>query len=376
MEKGELTGAAMLDLKKAFDTVNYSVLLSKLKHLGIVGRELRWFSNYLSDRQQCTIIDNIHSNFMQVTVGVPQGSILGPLLFIAFINDLPDVLSKSKVVLYADDTAIMYKSRSAPDIENILNRELAKVADWMDINKLTVNASKTKVMLFGSQHKLKNYVLDIRLKQEKLEQVHIFKYLGMWFDSNLKWNTHVEKTASKISQKIGILKRLRIFIDQNTMNMLYNAIILPHIDYCCPIWTSAAKKHVNKIQVLQNHAARLTLGCKVRDKHVNEIYDDLKWMNVYQRAIYFKNILMYRCIHGSAPEYLVNNIHRISHSHRTRSQNSTNIQVALSKTDWGRRTFQNSGADSWNHLPSKVKNSPSLQSFKKHLKAHILNSCK
>ena len=375
MENGEFTGAVMLDLKKAFDTVNYEVLLSKLKHLGIVGREWDWFSNYLSNRQQCTSIDGVHSELMRVTVGVPQGSILGPLLFIAFINDMPDVLSKSKVVLYADDTAVMYNSNSRDDIEDVLNKELALVAEWMHVNKLTVNASKTKVMLFGSQRKLKNSVLNIKLNNEKLEHVHVFKYLGMWFDSHLKWNTHVKKTASKISQKTGILRRMRYYIDQKTMAMLYNAIILPHIDYCCPINASAADKLINKIQVLQNRAARLTLGCKVRDKHVSEIYSDLNWMMVDQRANYFKCILMYRCINKLAPEYLVQNIHdrMKSHGYGTRLHDTINIRVGRSKTNWGKRTFQNSGAYLWNHLPAKVKNSPNVHIFKKMLKAHILN---
>lgn len=121
MDSGEITGAVFLDLKKAFDTVNYDVLLSKLVHLGIVGRELGWFSNYLSNRQQCTVINNVQSDFKLFTVGVPQGSILGPLLFISFINDLPNVITKSKVVLYADDTAIMYNSKTRSDIEVVLN---------------------------------------------------------------------------------------------------------------------------------------------------------------------------------------------------------------------------------------------------------------
>jgi hypothetical protein len=351
------------------------VLLSKLNYHGITGNEWNWFLNYLSNRQQCTVIDNIQSDLLPVTVGVPQGSILGPLLFIIFINDLPDVLVDSRVALYADDTAIMYKSKSRSDIEDVLNRELARVAEWMHVNRLTVNASTTKVMLFGSHQRLKSTDLDIRLRQEKLELVYVFKYLGMWFDPQLKWTMHIDKMSSKISQKIGIIKRLRQYIDQNTINMLYNAIVLPIIDYCCPIWASAANKLVNKIQILQNNAARITLGCKVREKHVDEIYKELKWMNVRERANYFKSILMYKCIHNLAPEYLVNKIqNQNTHRYSTRSQSANNIATHRIRTEWGRRTFLNSGASVWNNLPNTVRNSLSIQSFKKNFKKYIISS--
>ena len=162
------------------------------------------------------------------------------------------------------------------------------------------------------------------------------------------------------------------------MCMMYNAIVLPHIDYCSPIWTNTANKYVNRIQVLQNHVARLTLGCKVRDKHVREIYDELKWMNVRERSDYCKTDLMYRCIKSDAPDILTKCIldRKITHSHFTRSQSSNtgNIYIQLSRTDWGRRTFNNSGAMLWNNLPTNVKDSLSIQSFKKALKNLVLNS--
>ena len=377
MDNGDLTGAVFLDLKKAFDTVDHTILLSKLSHLGVIGKELNWFANYLKNRQQCTVIDSMYSGYGQVKVGVPQGSILGPLLFVCFINDLPNVIpDKSKVVLYADDTGIMCKSKSIAHLNNVLNKVVDNVDSWMSTNKLTVNASKTKVMLFGSQRKIGNSTLDIKLGNVNLEQVSVFKYLGLWFDPYLRWDSHTEKIASKLSQKIGILRRIRQFIDQPTMCLLYNAIVLPHIDYCCPIWSSSAGKYTDKIQILQNHAARLTLGCKIREKHVIDIYKELKWMNVEQRSNYFTLVIFYRCLHGLAPEYLSDNVRIYSHNHGTRSQSSTNMCVERSRTDWGERAFKNAGARLWNILPIHIKNSPSVDSFKSQLKNHILGKGK
>ena len=158
--------------------------------------------------------------------------------------------------------------------------------------------------------------------------------------------------------------------------MLYNAIVLPHIDYCCPIWSSAADKHINKIQVLQNHVARLTLRCKVRDKHVSAIYDELKWMTVRQRADYFTLTLIYRCMHGLAPNYLAQNIlHGLNtHSYGTRSRSSNNIYFGRSRTNWGTRTFRKHGAGLWNRLPCNIKQSSSIQVLKKNLKVYIFKS--
>ena len=131
MDKGETTGCIFLDLKKAFDALNQKVLLRKLSYYGICGKELTWFSGYLTNREQITVVNGVCSDSRPVTVGVPQGSILGPLLFILFINDLPDSISKSKIVLYADDTALMYSSKDTHEINRVLNEEVQSVSEWM-----------------------------------------------------------------------------------------------------------------------------------------------------------------------------------------------------------------------------------------------------
>ena len=212
MYHGELTGAIFVDSKKAFDTVDhvyYIVLLFKPEHLGIKGRALDWFSNYLSNRQQSTLLNNIQSDFKQGIVGFPQGSIFGPLLFISFIHDLPNVVSKAKTVLYTGGTAIIFNAKAFSNIQEVLNKELSSVANWLKNNKLTVNASKIKVMSFGSHHKLKDAELNTSFHQVMLKQVQVFKYLGLFFDPHLKLKAHIDKTDSKIYQRLEILKRIR-----------------------------------------------------------------------------------------------------------------------------------------------------------------------
>ena len=198
----------------------------------------------------------------------------------------------------------------------------------------------------------------------------------MWFDPYLKWEEHINKIISNLSQKLGIIKRLSWCLDRTARNTLYNTIFLPHADYCSPVWSTASNKLVDRVQIMQNRAARLVLGCGVRDMHVVDIYKELDWLTVRQRADYFKNVLMYNCVHGLAPEYLTinTNLQRNCHTYRTRSSCSNNITLDIVKTENGKRAFKFSGACAWNSLPSNLKCLPNCNSFKRKLKYYI--SCK
>ena len=187
-----------------------------------------------------------------------------------------------------------------------------------------------------------NNYLNVEVGNEILENVTEFKYLGVWFDKYLRWYTHIDQTATKISQRLGVIKRLSRYVDQCTHNTLYTALIQPHIDYCCTLWTHGANKYVNRIQILQNQAARLTLGCRIRDVHVSDLYAELKWMQVRQRAEYFKNILMYKCVNGLAPDSLSNGIQSqmITHSYNTKSSTGNSITQSAIRTEIGKRSFK------------------------------------
>ena len=229
MDSIKLTGVVFLDLKKAFDTVDHALLLTKLRNYGIRGDELSWFTSYLTDRTQSVSLDNVTYDSMDISYGVPQGSMLGPLLFTLYINDLPSITKTCKVILYADDTAIIYSDKQKAQIEKHLNNDMEIVKTWLDENKLTLNVKKTKSMLIGNK-KLLNEAdyLDIRLDMDSIEQVGEFKYLGVWLDSSLKFTSHISKMSSKISSAIGVISRVSRYLPVIQRNMLYNAMVLPY----------------------------------------------------------------------------------------------------------------------------------------------------
>ncbi len=206
MDSGKLTGVIYIDLKKAFDTVDHGLLIKKMGRYGIANIELNWFHSYLSNRRQTVTVNGEKSEPMEITYGVPQGSIMGPLMFNMYVNDLPDVNTKSRIVMYADDTAIVFTDSDPRSIQTALNQDLALVKNWLDENKLTLNAKKTKFMVFGTRRRLKKCRnIRINLENEEIERVETFKYLGVWLDEVLNFNAHVEKLSKKISSMMMMM---------------------------------------------------------------------------------------------------------------------------------------------------------------------------
>ena len=215
---GLYTGVVFLDLKKAFDTVHHKVLLNKLQSIGVQGSELNWFESYLYNRQQVTKIGDFMSSPAFVNFGVPQGSILGPLLFTLYINSLSSVITNSnaKVTLYADDTAIFVKGKSVSNINDIMNTEISKVAKWLNENFLTLNVKKTKGMLLCNSQKMtrRDTDLEVYINNSLIDNVGKFKYLGVWLDPALTWNEQIDKISKTVSKRNGLLHRLRNVLPQ------------------------------------------------------------------------------------------------------------------------------------------------------------------
>ena len=224
MDKGQLTGAVFIDLTKAFDTVNHSILLSKLCSLGVLNASppYNWFESYLSNRCQVTVCNGTKSSPETVQIGVPQGSILGPLLFTLYINDLPDYLEHCDVTLYADDTVLFISDKSLHNIKSYMNSDLEKLNNWLKLNHLTLSISKSKFMIIGSSQRL-NKIDSISFKVDNidLDEVSSFKYLGIVINNRLNWQDHVDQMFSKINKKLGLLKRIRYCLPLDARLMFF-----------------------------------------------------------------------------------------------------------------------------------------------------------
>ncbi len=245
-DSGNFVGAVFIDLRKAFDTVHHGILRRKLVAYGVKGRELGWFKSYLSNRIQQVNFKRTLSDEQPVTIGVPQGSILGPLLFIIFMNDAPDAI-KQILHLYADDTNLQASDPDLSVLEQKLNDDLESLSKWLNENRLVVNTDKTVCMILSthqSRATLTNCTLKLKVGDKHIKQVNEGKLLGIIIDESLTWDKHIYKMCNKIRKKLGLLKRLKKCIPSNTLIMLFNSLVLPHFDYANVVWGTACGNHI------------------------------------------------------------------------------------------------------------------------------------
>ena len=237
VDQGKFTVGIFIDLAKAFDTVNHDTLLAKLSFYGVRGLPYEWFASYLNNRKQYVSIDNVESHCMYVKCGVPQGSILGPILFLIYINDLNCVSQRLKSIMFADDTNLFISGKSEKELTQVINDELLIVADWFQANLLSLNVKKTSYLIFGNRN-VHNLKLNICIQNTLIEKQQETKFLGVILSDDLKWNKHVNTVVHKISKTIGIISKVRHLLPQTSTRTLYLTLVEPYINYCNIVWAA------------------------------------------------------------------------------------------------------------------------------------------
>lgn len=245
------------DLKKAFDTIDHHILLQKLEMYGIRGIGLNWIKSYLEHRQQFVQMGEEKSKLQNTIYGVPQGSILGPKLFILYINDIVKTSDLLKFVIFADDTNIFCKGENLQHLLKIVSEELVKLKLWFDLNKLSLNIKKTKFMIFGNRRIPEDLTIEVLCDNTRLERVYENSFLGVIIDHKLSWKPQVNCISSKLAEITGILCKVRYILSQETMYILYCALFLPYLSYCTEVWGNTYKTTLKTICTMQKKAMRI-----------------------------------------------------------------------------------------------------------------------
>ena len=384
INEGEYVMACFFDIKKCFDTINHKILLEKLAHYGIRKTELLWFNNYLKNRQQFVACNGQKSSVCTVKTGVPQGSALGPFLFLIFINDLPQHINNACSNIFADDGAIYTTGKSFKDTNAALQTSVLEAGRWYLNNNLPVNTIKTLCMLSASENNIRKREpdecrLDIMLYDTPLSQVPTCPYLGVQLDQHLKWDAHIQKLCHKVSQKLAVLCRLRKVLDKNMLRKQYLSCIQPCIDYAVSVWGSCTEHNKDMIARLQRRAARIVTGdFDFINTRGSTLVKQLGWQTVDERRDYFTATLMYKCINEEAPTRLINELVMTENTHdrSTRSVTHQNLQVPKPKVEHFRNSFRYRGAVQWNSLPTELKSATSADLFKYKYKRHFFKKPK
>ena len=249
-DKNMLTTGIFIDLKKAFDTINHSILLQKLTMYGVRGISFDWLTSYLSNRSQYVLYNKTESEDKPISCGIPQGSILGPILFILYINDLPNVSQKLKFILFADDTNVFYSGSSPRDINETMKSELGKMSTWFKVNKLSLNVTKTNYMIFKNKQNIDSF--NIKIDGMEVARIKSAKFLGVLVDENLCWTDHINDVSRKIAKSNGIhIYKVKYLLNSEYLYTLYCSLVLPYLNYACEIWGNNYESRLNGIIILQ-----------------------------------------------------------------------------------------------------------------------------
>ena len=309
---------------------------------GFSDNKLNWFRDYFTDRQQCVNISGVTSDYQPVSRGVPQGSLLGPLLISLFINHLCELPFNINI-----NTSInTYTSISVA--EKILQNKLQTVLHWLKKNELSLNVKKTKAMVIGTTGRVKNSRLNITIYGEHIEQVHEIKYLGVIIDQHLTWKVHIDMVSSKISQTIGYINRIKKYLPNSALNFLYNSLILSYFDYCCTIWGTSADCKISKLQRLQNKYARMVLQADIRTSH-KLMLSQLGWQSIKQTINYQFHFFTFKIINDLAPMYLTPLI--CARDIPLVTRNTQPLYIKTPRTEYHNRSFYVHASKLWNPYP-------------------------
>ena len=376
-DSNQVSVLTLLDLSAAFDTIDHGILLSRLeKVFGIRDSALRFFQSYLEDREQVVSVRGNESNPSPLLYGVPQGSVLGPILFLLYTQPLSDIVQDCRVShhMFADDTEL-YGSSPSQNVDTLLSDMQSctcVVKDWTLHNKLQLNEDKTEVLLVST--KCPDLPTSMRVGQTDIPFARSARNLGVIFDNELSMEEQVNKVCQCAYFELRKISSIRKYLTTDATKTLVTSLVLSRLDFCNSLLAGLAQKHLCKLQRVMNCAARLIFKASKR-QHVSPLLSDLHWLSIENRIKYKISTVCFNIISGSAPPYLSELVQLYTPSRNLRSSSDSRIfrvPIRHMKTQ-GQRAFSYYGPVVWNTLPFHIRHAQTLASFKSLLKTYLFS---
>ena len=375
LDNNKLACGIFIDLQKSFDTVNHDILIDKLNYYGIRGIGNTWFKSYLSNRIQCVSIQGFESDLRDIKHGVPQGSVLGPLLFLLYINDLHNSIKYSSVFHFADDTNLLNINTSPKALQKQINLDLKFLYKWLLANKISLNCSKTELIFFHKpgQH-INNFNFKIKLNGHVLTITGHIKYLGIYLDSTLSGKYHCNILANKLKRANGILSKVRHYVPKEELKSIYHALFSSHMSYGCQVWGQGPGLHIERISKLQNRAMRI-IHFKDRNTDPNPLYTSSGILK-FQDFIKAQNCLfVHDYLSNSLPVCFNDYYFKLNYMYFNIQTRNSRLGCLFSPskntTRYGLCSITQKSIYSWNFVTKTIKTD--LSNFSRHKLKKVLN---
>ena len=336
------------------------------------GLALEWVKSYFSKRAQFVEFNNVRSTSQGISCGVPQGSILGPLFFILYVNDLNNA-SLLDAILFADDTNLFISHSDPVYLINILNRELNSLSIWFAANRLSLNLSKTNFMVFKPRQKRQLFEFQVFINEQPIPRVSETMFLGVFLDDNLSWKSHISLLASKLSKSIGIMHKPRFFLSTHSLRTLYNSMILPYLYYCNLAWGGTYKSNLQRIVILQKRALRI-VNNSTYDANTGPIFKKLETLKLHDIHSFQLGFFMFSFKNSTLPSKFNNFFLMNSQIHNYNTRNAHSFHLPLCRTNTRQFSIYFQGPKFYNSLNSAITGSSSSASFKRKLKEFLLST--